>query len=84
METNLIYDEDNVIGKTKDIINRFYKLIKYDIDKIDDFLEKNASIKEKFEFIDMLTNDVDNNEICLDTVLKVSYNPMGAYYYTVV
>ena len=74
---NLVYDDEKVIGKAKDIIEAFYRLIKYEIDHIESLEERAISVSEKLDFIVQLTNEIGDKELNKNSVLKVNENPMG-------
>jgi uncharacterized protein YutD len=83
-DLKLMFDDEDIIGKTEDIIEAFYILIIYDIHNVEDLEERATDIAEKFDFIQTLMNDLEDNEIRLKTIIKVTYNPMGGYNYGVV
>lgn len=80
-DLKIIENDEEIIGKTNDIITAFYRLIKYDIDNVEDLEEKATSIAEKFNFIESLMNDIEDKELMLKDIIKVKYNPMGSYNY---
>lgn len=81
---NLVYDDDQVIGKVTDIIEVFYRLIKYEIDNIEDLEERTISVSEKVDFISQLINEMEDNELSKNSVIKVKENPMAGFNYEVV
>lgn len=82
-DLNIIEDLSNetYIGKVESIIKMFLELIRYDIHTIENAEETMASIEEKMELIKDLQKD---KELCKDTIIKISYNPMGCFRYEVV
>lgn len=78
---NLVYDDDQVIGKVTDIIEVFYRLIKYEIDNIEDLEERTISVAEKVDFISQLINEIEDNELSKNTIIKIKENPMGGFDY---
>ena len=81
---NLVYDDDQVIGKVTDIIEVFYRLIKYEIDNIEDLEERTIGVAEKVDFISQLINEMGDNELNKNSVIKVKENPMAGFNYEVV
>lgn len=81
---NLVYDDDQVIGKVTDIIEVFYRLIKYEIDNIEDLEERTIGVSEKVDFISQLINEMEDNELSKNAVIKIKENPMAGFNYEVV
>ena len=81
---NLVYDDDQVIGKVTDIVEVFYRLIKYEIDNIEDLEERTIGVAEKVDFISQLINEIGDNELNKNSVIKVKENPMAGFNYEVV
>lgn len=75
----VIYDDEDVIGKVKDIkkcfINELAKILE----------DREIDIEEQINQINLIQDlleelsDENNN-----TIIKVSFNPMGAFYYSYV
>jgi hypothetical protein len=73
---NVIYNDEDVIGKVKDIKECFsYELSKILTDEKIDIEEKINHIEIIGDLLSQLGEEFDN------TIIKVSYNPMGCYYF---
>lgn len=81
---NLVYDDEQVIAKVADIIELFYRLIKNEIDTIKDLEERTISVAEKVDFISQLINEIEDNELSKNTIIKIKENPMGGFDYNIV
>lgn len=89
---NVIETGEEVIGKVKDIIEYFkYEMIKQvkEIDIFGDYIEcndiedKQNNINLLLEFVNGLYQDYITEILESDTIIKVCFNPMGAYQYVI-
>ena len=76
-------DEESIIGYSDDIIKLYKGYIKQLVDDMDD-AGTIEDLKSEIDMIlDMLFNIYAKNELCGPELLKVDYNPMGAYVFKV-
>lgn len=74
----IIYDDEDVIGKIKDIKKSFvYELSKTLNDESIDIEDKTSQIDLIQDLLKQLNNEKNENAI-----IKVKYNPMGSFYYS--
>lgn len=75
-EFTVIYDGDDIIGKSFDIKKCF-------LTRLQEILnDKEIYIEEKINHLDLIQDLLKQLEKVSDnTIIKVSYNPMGAFYY---
>ena len=73
----VIYDDEDVIGKVREIKKCFMKhLTDIILDEEIEMGEKTNQLSLIAELIEKLGNESDN------TIIKVSFNPMGAFNYS--
>lgn len=73
----VIYDDEDVIGKVREIKKCFMKhLADIILDEEIEMGEKTNQLSLIAELIEKLENESDN------TIIKVSFNPMGAFNYS--
>ena len=76
-EFKVIYDDEDVIGMVKEIRKCFMKhLADIILDEEIEMGEKTNQLSLIAELIEKLGNESDN------TIIKVSFNPMGAFNYS--
>lgn len=72
----IIEDDEDIIGKVLDIKKCFINILIQDLKNKDIDLEsKIYQINLTQDLLDKLKDEYD------DTIIKVSFNPMGAYYF---
>ncbi len=80
LKNNIISTDDNekIIGKIEDIEIEFIKLLKNDITDIEDIDEFVMRLTEIQELLENLEKEKEESG---NIIIKVGYNPMGAYQY---
>lgn len=75
-EFTVIYDDEDIIGKSFDIKKCFLTRLKEILSDNDIYIE------EKINHLDLIQDIIKQLDSVSDnTIIKVSYNPMGAFYY---
>lgn len=79
----LVLDENTFVGQVYEIQNYFKQTITLLAQsENDDFEDKASSTGLIYELLGELYNDIKNEIIEEEDLIKVSYNPMGTYFYT--